>query len=154
MTKAVYLQQVLKGEITTWAAGDWVLEQDRDSGHGFFLTREKIGLQDGSRNPGCSVSKWMKANSIEFYFDPPDSPDLSLIENVWKYVSQKLQALDFVPNSREQLIETINRIWDEMPQEWINLRITGGIDHHGKQIPSMQDRWEDLRVARGDQTGH
>ena len=36
--------------------------------------------------------------------------------------SQKLQALDYVPASVEEMRETINRIWDELPQEWINLR--------------------------------
>jgi hypothetical protein len=96
----------------------------------------------------------MKNSAIEFYFDPPDFPDLSPIENAWKYVSQKHQALDYVPANREEQIEKINRIWEETPQKWSNIDISGGIDHHGKQIPSMQDRWEDLRVARGDQTGH
>jgi hypothetical protein len=81
----------------------------------------------------------MKTNAIKFYFYSPDSPDLSPIENACKYVSQKLQALDYVPASREGLIETIGRIWERLLQEWISLRISGGIDHHGKKIPLMQD---------------
>jgi hypothetical protein len=154
MNKKIYLD-VLNNEVGSWPKGDWILEQDRDSGHGFFtLTASPPGVQDGSRNPGCIVNRWFRELGIPFYFNPADSPDLSVIENVWKYVSQKLQALDYVPASKEELKETISRIWNEIPQEWIDIRIVGGIDHHGRRIPSMQERWEDVRTANGDQTGH
>jgi hypothetical protein len=100
------------------------------------------------------VNRWFHELGILFYFNPVDSLDLSVIENVWKYVSQKLQALDYVPVSKEELKQTITRIWNEIPQEWIDIRIVGGIDHHRRRIPSMQERWEDVRTANGDQTGH
>jgi len=101
---------VLEAEISTWLAGRWILEQDGDSGYGFFSSTNKIGIQDGLRNLGCPVNKWLRDHQIPFYFDPVDSPDLSPIENVWKYVSQKLQALDYIPASVEEMRETINRI--------------------------------------------
>jgi hypothetical protein len=60
MNKTIYLQEVLEAEISTWPGGEWILEQDRDSDHGFFLSTNKIGIQDGLRNPGCPINKWFR----------------------------------------------------------------------------------------------
>ncbi|SLM41520.1 hypothetical protein LPUS_12583 [Lasallia pustulata] len=44
-----YTELILKGEVATWKHRDqWVLEEDRDSGHGVHGTREPYGIQDGS----------------------------------------------------------------------------------------------------------
>ena len=37
-----------------------------------------------------STEKWMADNSISILHWPPCSPDLSPIENLWGYVSQKV----------------------------------------------------------------
>ena len=34
MNQKTYLAQVLEAEVATWPKGDWILEEDRDSGHG------------------------------------------------------------------------------------------------------------------------
>jgi len=161
MNKTLYLEKVLRDEVATWPQTEplFVLEEDRDSGHGFARTLDPLGILDGSHRPlgkkgGCTVTRWKYNHGLQYYFDPPDSPDLSPIENVWKYVSQKLQALDYLPMNKTMLRDAVQKIWDDLPQEWINLRIIGGIDHEGKKIPSMRDRWEDVRTAEGEPTGY
>jgi hypothetical protein len=151
MNKTIYVEKVLEGEVSTWANPDsWILEQDRDSGHGWFAKKmSAVGIHDGSLASSCKVNRWFKEHGIRFLFNCADSPDLSLIENVWKYISQKLQALDYVPDSVEAWRKVITQLWDELPQSWIDERIVGD----GKAIPSMADRWEDCEIAKGDQTG-
>jgi hypothetical protein len=88
--------------------------------------------------------------STEFvnFFNPPDSPDLSPIENVWKYLSQKLQAQSTLPMTKKELMERVTKLWNEIPQEWIDLRIIGGRDYQGVYIPGMKERWEDVYDAK------
>jgi hypothetical protein len=154
MNKSIYVEKVLKDEVLTWAPGQWILEQDRDSGHGWYRKKISLGVSDGSSVPRCMVNKWFPTHGIRFLFNCADSPDLAIIENVWKYISQKLQALDYVPESVDALKEVITRLWDELPQAWINIRIVGGIDEHGRRVAGMRERWDDVKAANGDQTGH
>jgi hypothetical protein len=58
-------------------------------------------------------------------FNPTDSPDIALIENIWKLISQKLQEMPTLPMTRRELIERVTRLWNKLPQEWIDLRIVG-----------------------------
>ena len=48
MSATIYTERVLKTEVATWAPGDWILEEDRDLGHGTHGKRELLRVQDGS----------------------------------------------------------------------------------------------------------
>jgi len=56
--------------------------------------------------------------------------------------------------TKRDLIKRVTKLWNEIPQEWIDLCITGGFDHQGTYIPSMKDRWHDVLDASGEPTGH
>jgi transposase len=58
----------------------WVLQQDNDPSHG---------------DASSSVKKWTRqgASNVELLLNwPPNSPDLSPIENVWSYVQSRVNA--------------------------------------------------------------
>jgi transposase len=57
---------------------DIVLEEDGDSGH----------------RPGKSnlVRQWKEQYRLKYYFNPPSSPDLSIIENCWQPVKQHVDS--------------------------------------------------------------
>jgi hypothetical protein len=164
MNKTVYLSEILEGEVKTWLAEnpDFILEEDRDSGYGckkgedkYGIVNEPVEIQTGEGGPrGCKVTAWKKKHGIRYFFNPTDSPDVAPIENVWKWISQKLQAMPTLPMTRRELIERVTRLWNELPQEWIDLRIMGGKDRSGQVIPSMRKRWEDVLAADGEPCGY
>jgi len=70
MTLQVYKDSILEPVVKEWLQKkqDFVLEEDRDSGHG-----------TGKQN---IVQIWKKENGLEHYWNCPRSPDLSPIENI------------------------------------------------------------------------
>ena len=89
----------------------WILEEDNDGGHG---TRSKDNIVQRLRN--C----------MESYANPPRSPDLAPIENVWRILKQRVKQ--HRPRTLADLkywliieweaitYEEINRLIDSMPQ--------------------------------------
>ena len=45
---------------------------------------------------------------------PPSSPDLNVIEKVWRWMKEELKRLPFVPTSVDQLKREIQRLWDQV----------------------------------------
>ena len=158
MNQKTYLAQVLEAEVATWPKGDWILEEDRDSGHGMKGKGpdEPIDIQSWQDWEGKDISKlnkvmqWKIRNKKRWIFNTPDSPDMSIIENVWKFVNQKLENWPFIPPSREEGIAILNTIWyDQLQQSWIDALIIGKLGRGG-----MIDRWEDVRACNGEPTGY
>ena len=56
--------------------------------------------------------------------------------------------------TKKDLKDRVTKLWNEMPQEWIDLRIRGGFDHQGTYISGMKERWEDVNDADGEPTGN
>ena len=64
---------------TSHGISSWTFQQDNDPTH----KRGRLHVEAWNRKHGCAVS---------FMEWPPNSPDLSLIENVWAYVDAKVQS--------------------------------------------------------------
>jgi hypothetical protein len=59
-----------------------MLEEDNDSGH----------------SPGkkmSAVKSWKPKKDLKYYFNPPSSPDMSLIESVPRILKQRMSADNF-----------------------------------------------------------
>lgn len=82
MSQRVYIDSILNPVVKPCLdANDFVLEEDGDSGH-------------GSANNNNIVRRWKEENKLNYYFNAPKSPDLSIIENCWQPVKQHLSKSD------------------------------------------------------------
>ena len=78
MTQKAYIKQIIEPIVKPWIdRGDnFVLEEDRDSGHG------------PPRGMGNIVKDWKAKHNLEYYFNCPGSPDLDPIEDAWQPTKQ------------------------------------------------------------------
>jgi len=109
LTKAVYLNDILKTEVQRWLdEGDthFILEEDNDSGHGT------------AKGGGQELKSWKAEKGIELLPNCPRSPDLSIIENVWNHMKQSMEDKYYYSN--EELEDAIQRAWNAVPQSWID----------------------------------
>ena len=105
---------------------DFVLEEDRDGGHGTDATN--------------IVRTWKQQHRLPYYFNVFESPDLSVIENVFQSLKKatRKQAVWDVATLKTEMI----RAWEETPQKWIN-----------SLVDSMPQRLHDVIRAEGAITG-
>ncbi|KUJ17235.1 uncharacterized protein LY89DRAFT_585777, partial [Mollisia scopiformis] len=45
---------------------------------------------------------------------PPSSPDLNLIEKVWRWIKEELKKLPYVLKSKEDLKRELQKLWDRV----------------------------------------
>ena len=69
-----------------------------------------------------------------------NSPDLNPIENLWKILKDVVQK-EFLPRNRDELVKTLQRVWEEMSLQTINVLIA-----------SMPFRMEAVINAHGGST--
>jgi UDP-N-acetyl-D-mannosaminuronate dehydrogenase len=50
---------------------------------------------------------------------PSQSPDLKIIENVWRAINIRLQSQITDVKNRTQLVEKIKEIWNSLPHHYI-----------------------------------
>lgn len=109
MTHDVYITSILDPIVKPWLdeKDNFVLKEDDDSGHG-----------TGKRN---KVKTWKEKHGLKIYFNCPQSPDLSVIENCWQPAKQHVRKFPHWDDSslRELIIEG----WGRVSQEFINERV-------------------------------
>jgi transposase len=80
--------------------------------------REMTFMQD---NASCHKSKlvsdFLAQNNVKVLPWPPQSPDLNPIENLWAIIKQKRSKKFGFPTSRDQMIEQIFEIWNDIDTE-------------------------------------
>lgn len=79
------------------SVSDWIFQQDGAPAHTAYATREFLKAQRVQ-----VLSHW-----------PPNSPDLSWIENVWAWMEQKLQKHQF--STVLELKTVLRKVWTDMP---------------------------------------
>ena len=87
------------------------------------------------------VKAWFQANNVDLLPWPPNSPDISIIENLWDYLDHKIRARNPLPRSEEDL-------WIALQEEWYRIDI-GFIE---KLYASLPQRVYDVYHANGGNT--
>ena len=125
MTMTTYIEQILEPYVLPHFKDnkDLVLEEENDGAH-------------GTRSQKKKVQKYKEKHGIKCYANPPSSPDLSIIEDCWRYLKQKVKKHKC--RTVDQLHWAIETEWEQLPQEWINelvdempIRITEVIKRQG-----------------------
>lgn len=88
-----------------------------------------------------TLAEFKAARGISIIILPPYSPDLNIIENMWRALKQRLQRLPCIPQSSSELEDTAQRVWRQL-----------GPDLWRKYIRTMPDRIKAVIRARGLQT--
>lgn len=107
MSQAVYIKAILKGYIKKELLDkgvQFILEEDGDSGHG-----------PGQKNPART---WKEEHGLRHFFNCPQSPDLSPIENAWLVVNEEIKKRPHW--SEDELQELAEEGWRNLSQETIN----------------------------------
>jgi hypothetical protein len=81
MTAQGYVDNILAPVVKPWiqSHSPFVLEEDRDSGH---------GVGKGNTAATMLVKEWKQNNSLKSYFNCSGSPDFAPIENAWQPCKQ------------------------------------------------------------------
>jgi transposase len=75
-------------------------------------------MQDNARPHSSKITKkFFNDNGIILLPWPPQSPDINPIENIWGIIKQKLYADFPVPKSKNDLINNVLSIWDDLPTD-------------------------------------
>ena len=65
------------------------------------------------------TNKWKAENNIETLQWPSQSPDINIIENVWRTIKVKLGKRLEEIQSRQDLIRVVLEIWGDLEQAYI-----------------------------------
>ena len=78
-----------------------------------------IFQQDGApAHTAAKTREWITSRGNLLNHLPPNSPDLNPIEHVWAYMKKGLRTLN--PTNGVQLRESLTRLWDSMPQDFLD----------------------------------
>lgn len=66
-----------------------------------------------------TTSTFLRASNINVLPHPSQSPDLNAIVDVWDTIGNHLRNLSNQPANRDNLFETLNEIWEALPQDMI-----------------------------------
>ena len=87
-----------------------------------------IFQQDGApAHTAATSQEWCEEHLPDFWQKevwPPNSPDLSPIENLWAIVQSKMDEMP-AANSRERLTDSLKLAWKKIPRETISNLISG-----------------------------
>ena len=134
-TQEDYRKFVLEGFVgPAWDAArnlnyqDYILQEDNDSSHG-TLTHQNENFRWKMDHQIPLLQPW-----------PPQSPDLSPIENIWRILKQRVKKRKCT--SPQELRQAIQEEWDSITQEEINAcisnmcdRIIAVVDRKGLHTP-------------------
>ena len=133
MTQKQYLEWILKGHIEP------IWQQHQSKGEPFILMEDNDGCH-GTKSDDNIVVQFKRAlEGFMWYANPPQSPDLNIIEKCWRIIKQRVKQR--APTTVEQLRQYIEEEWDAIPQEKIN-----------EMVDSMPERVKECLKRRGLQT--
>lgn len=131
MTAKRYQDQVLKKLVH-----DFYMEVCEERGWAVFE-------QDGAPSHRAkSTINWLEQNSIDRFPQPPSSPDVVPLENLWHTFKEAIRNRDHIPTSVDELKTAAYEAWESITLE--------EIDRH---VLTMQDRVKAVLKAQGGHTG-
>ena len=104
----------------------------------FGATGAEVLQQDGAPcHTAQLVKHWLRDSEVEVIPDwPPNSPDISPIENLWAIIKTKIREED--TSSLEKLEAALRRAWSAVPPSTLQ-----------KLADSLPDRLADVRKRKG-----
>jgi len=81
-------------------------------GHGVMLQEDRVSYHHGG-----FIGLVKKAAEIQVLEWPPQSPDLSPIENIWHYMKIGISARRHRIKNVQQMAEVIREVWEQIPVE-------------------------------------
>ena len=78
---------------------------------------------------GISVLNW-----------PPQSPDLNPIELIWAIIKEKLYSENSFPNTKDELITRVFKIWNEISEKTLE-RLCNGVIHRLRAVVAVNGGW-------------
>ena len=77
-------------------------------------------MHDGSKaHRNKKIDQYLEDCEVEFLDWPPYSPDLNPIENIWAWIKYKLYSEYGLLNSKDEIIEAVQAIWDQIDDDMI-----------------------------------
>jgi len=99
-------------------------------------------MQDNARAHSAVITRnFLRDNDIEVLQHPAISLDLNPIEHVWDFMGRRLRRLQRPPRNMQELVETLRRLWREIPQDLIRACVN-----------SMSNRLREVTRTRGGNT--
>ncbi|EIW71480.1 hypothetical protein TREMEDRAFT_27317 [Tremella mesenterica DSM 1558] len=130
VTAAIYCEQITKKALKKF----WRRVDTRWRAYGGArILEDNVKVHTAQENQ--SVGQKFK---FRYLNHPPSSPDLNPIENCWAYLKRELSRLPRKPTTPEELFETAQKMWRNIPQEVID-----------RTIDSMIYRLERVRRENG-----
>jgi hypothetical protein len=109
-TKLVIIEDSMDSETYCNILYENLIENDEDE--------FKTILQDGAPcHTSSATIDFIRNSDLEIKQNPPHSPDLNPIEKVWGWMKGQVQQLQI--NTRQQLVNKIQELWECMPQQTI-----------------------------------
>lgn len=103
-----------------------------------------IFQQDNSRvHTAKLVQRWFDEQEFTVLKWPANSPDLTIIENVWSYLKYHLNLFQEDPKDMEELWKRVEDIWSNIPEDYLH-----------KLYESMPRRIEALLKSKGGPTNY
>jgi transposase len=88
------------------------------------------------------VRQWKEKHGLNFYFNPPKSPDLSIIENCWQPIKQYVDSQPYW--DEDKVKEAIIKGWrTKVSQNFIN-----------RLVERYPQRLKDIIESKGKMLGH
>lgn len=110
----------------------------------YKMDPERIIFQQDcdSKHKARSTQEWLDKQPFDILEWPPQSPDLSPIENLWAILKRKLNQYDHPPNGVIELWERIEEKWNEISKEDC-LRLVESMPNRIKAVLKSKGRWTD-----------
>jgi len=78
------------------------------------LGPEYIYMEDGSGVHKGHARLPRLEHGVRGFAWPPSSPDLNVIEKVWRWMKGELNKMPYKPRTKEALMEAIQKLWDQV----------------------------------------
>jgi hypothetical protein len=107
-----------------------------------MLPSDIIFQQDNDpKHTSKMATEWLKGHGLTKLPWPANSPDMSIIENLWDHLDDRICSRNPLPSNENQL-------WEALKEEWAKIT-PEVVQHYYRTIPR---RVEALYKARGDTT--
>ena len=80
-----------------------------------------------------AIRQYLSSKQVVRMTWTPQSPDLSPVENVWGLIKRKLRSLTQYPRNEDELFETVEQMWPEIPQLYFQ-RLVASMPNRARSV--------------------